>query len=111
MKKILALCLASVLLSGCSVATITNQPPIFSGHSDKEPSKVARCLASKMSDLNPSTKSVETETGYRLVVSDSDFGALVVAVLTAANNGTDVKMHANIIGYGNPWGKAAIACL
>lgn len=111
LKKILTLCFTSILLTGCSVGTITSKPPVFTGESKKEPSQVVRCLAPKMSDLNPSTKTLETETGYRIVVSDSDFGASVVAIVNATSDGSQVKMHAFTAGLGNPWGKMAQACL
>lgn len=111
MRKIIALCIASILLAGCSVDTITSKPPIFAGKSHKKPSDVVRCLAPKMSDLNPSATTMETETGYRIVVSVSDVGASVVALVNADGEGSEVKMHAFTAGYGNPWGKMAMACL
>ncbi|MGM8527259.1 hypothetical protein [Enterobacter asburiae] len=111
LKKALTLCLTAFLLTSCSVETITSKPPVFTGESKKEPSKLVRCLAPKMSDLNPSTKIIETDTGYRIVVSDSDFGASVVAIVNSAGEGSEVKMHAFTAGYGNPWGKMAMSCL
>lgn len=54
---------------------------------------------------------METETGYRIVVSVSDVGASVVALVNADGDGSEVKMHAFTAGYGNPWGKMAMACL
>ncbi|EHF4984214.1 MULTISPECIES: lipoprotein [Enterobacteriaceae] len=111
MRKIIVLFVASILLAGCSVDTITSKPPIFTGKSSKKPAEVVRCLAPKMSDLNPSAAAMETETGYRIVVSVSDVGASVVALVNADGEGSDVKVHAFTAGYGNPWGKMAMACL
>lgn len=68
-------------------------------------------MAPKMSDLNPSASTIETETGYRIVVTVSDVGASVVALVNADGDGSEVKMHAFTAGYGNPWGKMAMACL
>ena len=111
MKKVITSLVASILLAGCSVDTITSKPPIFTGKSQKKPAEVVRCLAPKMSDLNPSAATMETETGYRIVVSVSDVGASVVALVNAVGEGSEVKMHAFTAGYGNPWGKMAMACL
>lgn len=111
MRKIITLFVASILLAGCSVDTITSKPPIFTGKSQKKPAEVVRCLAPKMSDLNSSATTMETETGYRIVVSVSDVGASVVALVNADGEGSVVKMHAFTAGYGNPWGKMAMACL
>ena len=107
MRKKITLFVASILLAGCSVDTITRKPPIFTGKSPKKPAEVVRCLAPKMSDLNPSASTIETETGYRIVVTVSD----VVALVNADGDGSEVKMHAFTAGYGNPWGKMAMACL
>lgn len=111
LKKLLVICISILVLNGCSVESITSKPPIFSGHSNQTPAKVVRCLAPKMSDLNPSTKTIETENGYRIVVSDSDFGAMTVATVDSVSAGADVKMYSFITPFGNPWGKAAQACL
>lgn len=111
MKKVITSLVASILLAGCSVDSITSKPPIFTGKSQKKPAEVVRCLAPKMSDLNPSAATMETETGYRIVVSVSDVGASVVALVNADGEGSEVKMHAFTAGYGNPWGKMAMACL
>ncbi|HBM8994567.1 TPA: hypothetical protein R4Y41_002191 [Citrobacter freundii] len=111
MRKIITLLVASILLAGCSVETITSKPPIFTGKSKKKPVEVVRCLAPKMSDLNPSATTMETETGYRIVVSVSDVGASVVALVDGDGDGSAVKIHAFTAGYGNPWGKMAMACL
>ena len=111
MRKIFSLFVASILLAGCSVDTITSKPPIFTGKSPKNPAAVVRCLAPKMSDLNPSATTMETETGYRIVVSVSDVGASVVALVDADGEGSEVRMHAFTAGYRNPWGKMAMACL
>ncbi|EPM3639744.1 MULTISPECIES: lipoprotein [Enterobacter cloacae complex] len=111
MRKIIILFVALMMLSGCSVGTITSKPPIFTGKSQKKPAEVVRCLAPKMSDLNPSATTMETDTGYRIVVSVSDVGASVVAIVNADGEGSEVKMHAFTAGYGNPWGKMAMACL
>ncbi|GKM82373.1 TPA: hypothetical protein L7434_002160 [Klebsiella pneumoniae] len=111
MRKIITLFVASILLAGCSVDTITSKPPIFTGKSQKKPAEVVRCLAPKMSDLNPSATTMETDTGYRIVVSVSDVGASVVALVNAEGEGSEVKMHAFTAGYGNPWGKMAMVCL
>ena len=111
MRKIITLFVASILLAGWSVETITNKPPIFTGKSQKKPAEVVRCLAPKMSDLNPSATTMETETGYRIVVSVSDVGASVVALVNADGEGSEVKMHAFTAGYGNPWGKIAMSCI
>lgn len=111
MRKIITLFAASILLAGCTVDSITSKPPIFTGKSQKKPVEVVRCLAPKMSDLNPSATTMETETGYRIVVSVSDVGASVVALVNADGEGSEIKMHAFTAGYGNPWGKMAMACL
>ncbi|MGV3780240.1 hypothetical protein [Citrobacter freundii] len=111
MRKKITLFVASILLAGCSVDTITSKPPIFAGKSPKKPAEVVRCLAPKMSDLNPSASTIETETGYRIVVTVSDVGASVVALVNADGDGSEVRMHAFTAGYGNPWGKMAMACL
>lgn len=111
MKKLLFVLISIFALGGCSVESITSKPPIFSGNSLKTPATVVRCLAPKMSDLNASAKTIETETGYRIVVSDSDFGAMTVAIITAVADGSDVKIYSFITPYGNPWGKAAQSCL
>ena len=111
MKKVITSLVASILLASCSVDTITSKPPIFTGKSQKKPAEVVRCLAPKMSDLNPSAATMETETGYRIVVSVSDVGASVVALVNAVGEGSEVKMRAFTAGYGNPWGKMAMACL
>ncbi|WP_237159084.1 hypothetical protein [Serratia marcescens] len=112
MKKIVIIVIASFILSGCMTEQLAKQEPIFSGESNKTPKKYTQCLAPKWQNLNPTTKMIETETGYQLSADNSLVGAVSLAkVNESSNGGSQIRIYAQSRGIGDPWGTAAKSCL
>lgn len=112
MKKIVIIAIASFILSGCMTDQLAKQEPIFSGESNKIPKKYTQCLATKWQNLNPTTKMIETETGYQLSADNSLVGAVSLAkVNESSNGGSQISIYAQSRGIGDPWGTAAKSCL
>ncbi|HDS8360248.1 MULTISPECIES: hypothetical protein [Serratia] len=112
MKKVVITALASFLLSGCMTEQLAKQEPIYSGHSNKTPQKYTQCLAPKWQNLNPTTKMIETETGYQLSADNLLVGAVSLArINNSSNGGSQIDVYAQSRGIGDPWGTSAKSCL
>jgi outer membrane murein-binding lipoprotein Lpp len=112
MKKFVITVVASLLLSGCMTEQLAKQKPIFSGHSNKTPQKYTQCLAPKWQNLNPTTKMIETETGYQLSADNSLVGAVSLAkVNESSDGGSQIDIYAQARGIGDPWGLSARECI
>jgi hypothetical protein len=112
MKKIVITALISLLLSGCMTEQLAKQKPIFSGHSKKTPQKYTQCLAPKWQNLNPTTKMIETETGYQLSADNSLIGAVSLAKINESSEGSSqIDIYAQSRGIGDPWGLSARECI
>lgn len=112
MKKMAFMAVAVWMLSGCMTSNLAAQEPIYAGHSKKSPQKYTQCLGPKWQELHPSTKMVETETGYQLLASNDLFGAVALAKIDADGvGGTNIKLYAVSRGINDPWGKAGRSCL
>lgn len=91
MQNFLAALMALALV-GCTVAGLQESAPAYSGTSHKSPQSVARCLAPKWQELNSSTSSIQTETGYKIAASSDMTGVVALAVIDDQPGGTSVRV-------------------
>jgi hypothetical protein len=67
--------MAVALLVGCtSPSDLKSNGPVFSANTAKNPKQYALCVFPKWQDLNPGSTLSETESGYRLVMSNPGVG-------------------------------------
>ncbi|MEX2953612.1 MULTISPECIES: hypothetical protein [Serratia] len=112
MKRKILVVVFSSLLAGCMVSQLAEQEPIFVGASKKSPQKYTQCLAPKWQDLNPTTKVIETESGYQVSADNALVGAVSLARIRPDNEGgSEIKIYAQSRGIGDPWGSAAKSCI
>lgn len=103
---------AFIALTGCSVSGLQEKKPLFVGETVKAAGIVARCLGPKWQDINPSTSVTETENGYRVLVSDSSLGALVLATIVGKNGGSSATVQASsAFGSAKAFVQAAKDCM
>ena len=103
---------SAFLLSGCMVSSLESQKPIYSGHSTKSADEINKCLAPKWIELRPSSSSIPTEFGYKIISSDDLLGTVsVVKIETNKSGGSDVNVYAISKGWNDPWGSAARSCI
>lgn len=111
MKKIVYLALI-IGLTGCMASSLENQEPIYSGTSEKSAEQLNRCIAPKWQDLKPSTTSVPTESGYRVLSSEDIFGAVAIARIEPnSNSGSEVKVYAVARGWNDHWATSVRSCM
>ena len=73
--RILIGALAVALLAGCtSPSDLKSNGPVFSSNTAKSPKQYALCVFPKWQDLNPGSTMSETESGYRLLMSNPGVG-------------------------------------
>lgn len=110
--KLFAGALALAALAGCSTSGIQQGAPSFSAKSQKTPQQYARCLGPKWQEFNPSTSSIETESGYKLSASTAFSGVVALAVVDNASSGSLVKVFLPMDWAGTAgWKDAAKACI
>lgn len=104
--------LALLVLAGCSTAGLEQDAPAFSSQSKKSPQQFARCLAPKWQEFNPSTSSIETESGYKIAASATFSGVVALAVVDQASSGSSVRVFLPMDWVGTSgWKDAARACI
>lgn len=107
------LVLGLAMLAGCSsVSSLEDGLPVLSATTKKSPKNYARCLMPKWQEINGSTTSTETETGYRLLLNVDFVGAAALANIDQASDGSRVRIYKSgaIIGSGK-WADTARSCL
>ena len=98
--------------AGCSVSGLQEKKPLFVGKTEKNAVSVARCIGPRWQDINPSTSVTETEKGYRVLVSDSSFGALVLATIVEGSDGASATIQASsAFGAAKDFVRAAKGCM
>ena len=109
-KAITILSLAA--LAGCTTSGLEKDKPVYAGESEKTPQQFARCLAPKWQDFNPSTSSVETESGYKIAASAMYTGVVALAIVDKADSGSSVRIFLPMDWAGTSgWKDAARACI
>ncbi len=104
--------LALVALVGCSTSGVQQGAPSFSAQSQKTPQQYARCLGPKWQEFNPSTSSIETESGYKLSASTAFTGVVALAVVDKSSGGSRVEVFLPMDWAGTAgWKDAAKACI
>lgn len=104
--------LALVALAGCSTSGVQEGKPSFSAQSQKTPQQYARCLGPKWQEFNPSTSSIETESGYKISASTAFTGVVALAVVDKSSDGSLVKIFLPMDWTGTAgWKNAAKACI
>ena len=104
--------LALVALAGCSTSGMQQGAPSFSAQSQKTPQQYARCLGPKWQEFNPSTSSIETESGYKLSASTAFSGVVALAVVDKSSSGSLVKVFLPMDWAGTAgWKDSAKACI
>lgn len=115
MKKLnlkMSIVFLTICLSGCMASSLESQNPIYNGHSNKSVDAINRCIAPKWVELRPSTTSIPTETGYKVIASDDLLGALAIAKIdSSSSGGSDVKVYAVARGFKDPWATPARECM
>ena len=110
--RILIGAVAVMLLAGCTTSGLQQDKPDFTGQSSKTPQQFARCLSPKWQDINPSTSSIETETGYRITGSAMYMGVIALAVVDQESTGSSVRIFLPMPGGGSSGLKdAARTCI
>lgn len=110
--KLIVGALAVALLAGCSTSGLEQDAPVFSSQSKKSPQQFARCLAPKWQEFNPSTSSIETESGYKIAASSTYSGVVALAVIEPANTGSSVRVFLPMDWAGTSgWKDAARTCI
>lgn len=100
------------LLSGCMASSLENQKPVYEGRTSKSIDEVNRCLSPKWVELKPSSSSIPTAEGYKIIASDDIFGALAIAKIGKnSSGGSDVSVYAVAKGWNDHWGSAARSCM
>jgi hypothetical protein len=84
--------LALAALVGCTTTGLQERVPAYSGSSQKTPQNLARCLAPKWQEINSSTSSVETQSGYKIAVSSLFAGTIALATIDGSASGSTVKV-------------------
>lgn len=101
-----------VLLAGCSTSGLEKDAPAFSSHTNKSPQQYARCLAPKWQGYNPSTSSVETEAGYKIVASTAFSGVVALAIVDRLTSGSSVRVFLPMDWAGTSgWKDSARKCI
>jgi len=91
---------------------LQEKKPLFVGKTEKKAVSVARCIGPRWQDINPSTSVTETEKGYRVLVSDSSFGALVLATIVEGSDGASATIQASsAFGAAKDFVRAAKGCM
>jgi len=104
--------LALIALAGCSTSGMQQGAPSFSAQSQKTPQQYARCLGPKWQEFNPSTSSIETETGYKISASTAFSGVVALAVVDQSRGGSLVKVFLPMDWVGTSgWKDSARACI
>ncbi|MGY2294235.1 hypothetical protein HX813_24055 [Pseudomonas yamanorum] len=104
--------LALVALVGCSTSGMQQGAPSFSAQSQKTPQQYARCLGPKWQEINPSTSSIETETGYKISASTAFTGVVALAVIEQSHSGSLVKVFLPTDWVGTSgWKDSAKTCI
>ncbi|NWB63896.1 hypothetical protein [Pseudomonas sp. F1002] len=104
--------LALVALVGCSTSGVQQRAPSFSAQSQKTPQQYARCLGPKWQEFNPSTSSIETESGYKLSASTAFTGVVALAVVDKSSGGSLVEVFLPMDWAGTAgWKDTAKACI
>ncbi|NWB09051.1 lipoprotein [Pseudomonas sp. D5002] len=110
--RILIAAVAVVMLAGCSTSGVQEGAPSFSAQSQKTPQQYARCLGPKWQEFNPSTSSIETESGYKISASTAFTGVVALAVVDKSSGGSLVKVFLPMDWTGTAgWKDAAKACI
>ncbi|MGY2258107.1 hypothetical protein [Pseudomonas sp. SDO55104_S430] len=111
MRKIIT-AIALIALAGCTTSGLEKDQPAYADHSNKTPQQFSRCLAPKWQDLNPSTTSVETETGYKIAASSTYTGVIALAVVEKSDTGTSVRVFLPMDWSATArWKDAAKSCM
>ncbi len=106
------LLLGLAMLTGCSTSGLQQGAPSFSAQSQKTPQQYARCLGPRWQELNPSTSSIETESGYKLSVSTAFSGVVALAVVDKSSSGSLVKVFLPMDWAGTAgWKSSAKVCI
>ena len=104
--------LALVTLTGCSTSGLQQGTPSFSAQSKKPPQLYSRCLGEKWQEFNPSTNSIETETGYKISASTAFSGVVALAVVEKYQGGSLVEVFLPMAWAGTSgWKNSAKACI
>ncbi len=110
--RILIAAVAVAMLAGCSTSGIQQGSPSFSAQSKKTPQQHATCLEPKWQEFNPSTSSIETESGYTLSASTAFSGVVALAVVDKASGGSLVRVFLPMDWAGTAgWKDSAKACI
>ena len=109
----MVIALGAAVLVGCSTSGLSEKEPAFVGRTSKSPSEYSRCLAPKWQDFNPSTTSIETDTGVRIVASSTYSGAIAMATADRRVDGSSVavRLPAEWIPGTGGWIDPARKCL
>ena len=109
---IAAVAVAVAMLAGCSTSGMQQGTPSFSAQSQKTPQQYARCLGPKWQGINPSTSSIETETGYKISASTAFTGVVALAVIDRSQGGSLVKVFLPMDWAGTSgWKDSAKTCI
>lgn len=104
--------IAVTTLVGCSTSGMQQGTPSFSAQSKKTPQQYSRCLGPKWQEFNPSTSSIETESGYKISASTAFTGVVALAVVDKSSSGSLVKVFLPMDWAGTAgWKDAAKACI
>lgn len=103
---------AVAMLAGCSTSGMQEGRPSFSAQSKKTPQQYARCLGPKWQEINPSTSSIETETGYKISASTTFTGVAALAVIERSQGGSMVTVFLPMDWAGTSgWKDSAKTCI
>lgn len=110
--RIVIAVVAMAMLAGCSTSGIQQGSPSFSAQSKKTPQQYAKCLGPKWQEFNPSTSSIETESGYKLSASTAFSGVVALAVVDKSSGGSLVRVFLPMDWAGTAgWKDSAKACI
>ncbi|XSS65414.1 hypothetical protein ACP9OK_10755 [Pseudomonas sp. B11] len=110
--RVLIGAVALVMLAGCSTSGIQQGAPSFSSQSKKTPQQYLRCLGPKWQEINPSTSSIETETGYKISASTAFTGVVALAVIDQSQGGSLIKVFLPMDWAGTSgWKDSAMTCI
>ncbi|AHF77894.1 Gp19 phage protein [Sodalis praecaptivus] len=109
--KISLLCLAVIVLTGCSMSGLENKKPALEVKTSKTPREYALCLAPAWQRLNPATTSIETENGYRISVSVTFTGVIALTDVDKTDSGSVVRTHLQPVWLADGWLESARNCL
>lgn len=98
-------------IAGCSTTGLESGSPSALIDSSKGAKQFSQCLAPKWQALNPSTTVLDGESEYRVTASGAFTGAVALAVVRGAANGSTARVYLPMDWAGTKgWIDAAKSC-